>query len=352
MTIERHNNFVNDISFDVIAMAGRASRAPTTPLKTTVQHLIFALCLLPVVVPCRAISNNAGTKNGAFLNIATDARGVALGNCVVSMPSGADAMRWNPAGLGLLEEKEVSATHIQYYQDVHIENAAGVFPIEEGGVGASAFYLAPGSLDGRNLNGDPTGDFKFYDMVGAIGFGRKMLTRAEGADVSIGAELKIVQEAIADQSFQNPAFDIGALASPADNLNLGFSVRNLASSKANFAREMIGGASYTIFRVFTGAFAVDYSNDAPIRYSVGGEYKIPEYDAAVRAGYQSHDSLDNSIDSRIPALRGAGVAGLTMGAGMNYKPPMFPTLRLGLDYAMAPFGALGISHTLTFKVKW
>jgi hypothetical protein len=305
-----------------------------------------------MAMPLHAISNNAGTTNGDFLNIATDARGVALGDSVVSMAQGADSMRWNPAGLGLLEEKEVSATDIQYYQGVQIENAAGAFPIEEGGIGASAFYLSPGSLDGRDLNGNPTGDFKFYDMVGAVGFGRKMLTRSEGADVSIGAELKIVQEAIADQSFQNPAFDIGTLVSPVDNLNLGLSVRNLASGKADFAREIIGGASYTVFRVFTGAFAVDYANDAPVRYSIGGEYKIPEYDSAIRAGYQSHDSLDNSLDSQIPALRGASIAGLTMGAGINYKPPMFPTLRLGLDYAMAPFGALGISHTVTLKIRW
>ena len=41
-----------------------------------------------------------------------------------------------------------------------------------------------------------------------------------------------------------------------------------------------------------------------------------------------------------------------MGAGIGYKPPMFPTVKLGVDYAMAPFGALGISHTVTVKVKW
>ena len=298
------------------------------------------------------ISNNAGTTNGDFLKIATDARGVALGDSVVSMVNGADALRWNPAALGLLEEKEVSATDIQYYQGVQIENLAGVFPIEEGGIGASAFYLTPGSLDGRDLNGNPTGDFKFYDMVGTVGFGRKMLTRGEGADVSIGAAIKIVQESIAGQSFQNPAFDIGALVSPMDNLNIGANVRDLSSGKANFAREVIGGASYTIYRVFTGAFALDYSNDAPIRYTVGGEYKIPEFDSAIRVGYTNHDSLDNSIDSKIPALRSASIAGLTMGAGMGYKPPMFPTVRLDLDYAMAPFGALGISHTVTLKFRW
>src|SRR5690242_3668911 len=82
------------------------------------------------IAPAQAISNNAGTKNGDFLKIGTDARGVALGDSVVSMVRGADALRWNPAALGILDGKEVSATHIQYYQDVHVENISGVYPIE------------------------------------------------------------------------------------------------------------------------------------------------------------------------------------------------------------------------------
>src|SRR5437879_6247200 len=49
-----------------------------------------------------AISDNAGAKNGDFLRIGTDARGVALGDSVVSMTRGADALRWNQAALGVL----------------------------------------------------------------------------------------------------------------------------------------------------------------------------------------------------------------------------------------------------------
>jgi len=343
---------MNLILLDAISLAGRAPRAPTTPLKTTTHHLILALCFLLVGNSCWAISNNAGTTNGDFLKIATDARGVALGDSIVSMAQGAEGMRWNPAGLGTAEQKEVSATHIQYYQAVQVENVDAVFPIEEGGIGVNAFYLSPGTLDGRDQNQLQTGNFRFYDLVGSLGFGKKVLSRAEGADISVGAVVKVVQEAIAEQSFQNPAFDVGAVASPMDDLNLGLTVRDLSSGKANFAREIIGGASYTMYRFFTGAFAVNYSNDSPVRYSVGGEYKIPELDSAIRVGYQSHDSLDNSLDSQIPALRTASIAGLTMGAGIGYKPPMLPNLKLNIDYAMAPFGALGISHTVTLKVKW
>jgi len=331
---------------------GKRQRAKGKCLAVAFRLLLpFTICHLPFAM-AYAISNNAGTKNGEFLNIATDARGVALGDSVVSMVTGADALRWNPAALGMTDEKEVEATDIQYYQGVQIENIAGVFPIQEGGIGANVFYLTPGSLDGRDLNGNQTGSFNFYDMVGTVGFGKKIFTRAEGADISVGANLKIVQETIANQSFQNPAFDVGALVSPIDDLNIGLNVRDLSSGKANFSREIIGGASYTILKLFTGAFAIDYANDAPVRYSVGGEYKIPEFDAAIRAGYTNHDPLDSSIDSQIPALRGASIAGLTMGAGMGYKPPIWPTTRFNLDYAMAPFGALGISHTVTLKFHW
>src|SRR5262249_30295193 len=160
-----------------------------------------------------------------------------------------------------LDGREASMTHIQYYQDVKVENVSAAVPIEEGGLGASLFYLSPGSLDGRDILGNQTGDFKFYDMVGTLGFGRKMLTRSEGADVTLGASIKLVQEKIAEQSFQNPAFDIGLMSSPMDDLNIGLTARNLSSSKANFVREITGGASYTMWRVFTGAFAVNYSND-------------------------------------------------------------------------------------------
>ena len=322
------------------------------PAIIEIVHWIVAVCCLVFAIPCHAITNNAGTTNGDFLKIATDARGVALGDSMVSMVTGADAIRWNPGALGVLDGKEASATDIEYYQGVRINNASVAYPIEEGGIAANLFYLSAGSLDGRDVLGNPTGNFKFYDMVGTLGFGRKMLTRAEGADVSIGVNVKLVQETIADQSFQNPAFDFGTLISPIDNLNIGLDVRDLSSSKANFPREFVGGASYTMFRWLTGGFAIDYSNDAPLRYSVGSEYKIPELDAVVRAGYQNHDALDSSIDSQIPALRGASIAGLTMGAGVGYKPPMFPNLLLNLDYAMAPFGVLGISHTITVKVKW
>jgi len=314
-------------------------------------RLVFLLLPLNLY----AISDNAGTKSGNFLKIATDARGVALGDSVVSTAEGVDSIRWNPAGLASLETKEAAGTHVEYYQGVRVENVGFAYPLgdDNGAIAINGFYMTAGKLDGRDAFGNQTGDFDFYNAVGTLAYGRKMLTRGEGLDLSLGIAAKLVQEKISEKSYSNPAIDVGVMSQPIDHLNVGLSVRNLASSKADFAREIVAGAAYTLFNVFTPAFAVNYSNDAPIRLSVGGEYRIAELEgAALRVGYKTRDDVDDSIDSSIKFLRNAGVAGLSMGAGFEYRPPLFPTLNLGLDYGMAPFGALGISHTITVKAKW
>src|SRR6185437_4260409 len=181
------------------------------------------------------------------------------------MVQGVEALRWNPAALSTLENKEVEGTHVEYYQGVTMENVAAAYPLDESGIAASLFYLSAGSLDGRDPLGAPTGDFPYYDLVGTLGYGRKILSRAEGADISVGAAVKVVQEAISETRFQNPALDLGATVSPMDKLNLGLTIRNLSTSKANFAREVVAGASYTFFQALTGGVGLNYSNDAPVR---------------------------------------------------------------------------------------
>src|SRR4051812_35880963 len=96
----------------------------------TVKYLMIAFSIVnlqPSIV--NAISRNAGTKNGDFLNLGTDARGVALGDSGVSTVEGIDALRWNPAGLSALTTKEAGGTHIQYYQSVHVENVGFAYPL-------------------------------------------------------------------------------------------------------------------------------------------------------------------------------------------------------------------------------
>ena len=271
---------------------------------------------------------------------------------MVVMADGSEGMRWNPSALARLENKEISGTHVEYYQDTHIENVNFGYPLEEGGLGAQLFYLSAGTLDGRNAVGAPTGDFKFYDLYMGAGYGRKLMSASEGMEVLAGASVKLVQEKIDDQSFQNPALDLGIQVSPNDQWKAGAAARNLSTSKANYPKQLILATSYQPLSMITGAAALSYSNDAPIRLTGAGEYHFEEWNSALRVSYTTHDEVENSEDSTIKFLRGASLAGLAMGAGFDYKTPLFAGLSFQVDYALAPFGALGISHTVTLKARW
>ena len=313
-----------------------------------------ALMLVFAIHAAHAISDNAGTSNGAFLKLPTDARGVALGAPMASMATSSEGLRWNPAAMAMSDTQEFSATHIEYYQDVTIENMSYAYPLEDAAIGGSLFYLSPGSLEGRDANGVATGSFSFYDVVGGVGYGRRVRSREDsGVDIYLGGELKIAQEKIAETQDTNPAIDLGLTIIPIDNLSTAFTARNISLGNADFPKELTGSASYTMFRNVTGGVALTYADDAPIRFGVSGEYVIPELEnSVIRAGYSSHDELDDSTDAKIPAFRDASLAGLTLGAGIEIRPSTLKTLHFNIDYAMAPFGALGISHTVTIKFKW
>lgn len=313
----------------------------------------FLLSVL-VAQSALAISDNAGTKNGAFLKLATDARGVALGPTMVSMAQGTEGMRWNPAALAIGEGHEAAATHIEYFQDVSIENVSFVHPLQDGTIGGNFFYLTAGDLDGRDANNVKTGDFAFYDAVLSVGYGRRVSSREDrGMDIYVGGALKAVQEKIADEQYRNVAADIGMVMDPIDNLRLGATARNLSTGKADFPKELTVGASYSTFKILTAGLAMRYSDDAPVRLGLSGECKVPEFEnSVIRVGYMTHDELDNSTDAKISGLRQASLAGLSFGGGLEIRPPTLKTTHFIVDYTMAPFGALGIAHTVTVKVRW
>lgn len=301
-----------------------------------------------------AISDNAGTKAGAFLKIPTDARGVAMGATMVSLAKGTEGMRWNPAGLAFTTSKEVAATHIEYYQDVSIENVSYAHPFNMSGLGANLFYLGSGDMEGRDSAGLQTGDFSAYDLVLGLGYGGRLRSRDEiGMDLYLGGQLKVIQEKIADTKYNNAAVDLGLMLDPSDTLHVGLTARNLSTGKADFPLELTGGLSYDFLPIFTSALALGYTNDAPVRISLAGEYRMPQLENSVlRLGYHTRDELDDSLDAKISWLRSASLAGLTFGGGLEMRPPQFKTLHFVVDYTMAPFGALGISHTVTVKVRW
>ncbi|OGC91058.1 MAG: hypothetical protein A2142_06620, partial [candidate division Zixibacteria bacterium RBG_16_48_11] len=95
-----------------------------------------------------------GTAGAQFLEVGISARGVALGEAFTSMVDDASAVYYNPAGLALLDSREIMFTHISYIADINYEFAALAFPVSKlgGTLGAAVYYMDIGEMDVTTFN--------------------------------------------------------------------------------------------------------------------------------------------------------------------------------------------------------
>ncbi|OQX91238.1 MAG: hypothetical protein B6D58_08650, partial [candidate division Zixibacteria bacterium 4484_95] len=84
-----------------------------------------------------------GTAGAQFLEIGISARAIGMGEAFLGVANDASALYYNPAGIALLEQKELMATHIEYPADIQYEFLGFVLPTPQwyGNVGIAAYWL-------------------------------------------------------------------------------------------------------------------------------------------------------------------------------------------------------------------
>jgi len=163
-----------------------------------------------------------GTLGGHFLRIGVGSRAVALGETFTGLADDATALYWNPGGLAQLTKNELSLTHISFFQGISYENLIYTASIYDWGtMGVGFFYLHMGSIEGRDIYGNPTQDFTASDLALVLSYGRRA-----GGDLFFGVSLKYIQENIEYEVAKSFAIDIGGLAR-LKNLGIGVSVLNM-----------------------------------------------------------------------------------------------------------------------------
>ena len=103
-----------------------------------------------------------GTAGAQFLEIGISARGVAMGEAFTSVVDDASSVYYNPAGIALIQGKEVMFTHILYLVDMNFSFGAFVFPVEKigGTLAAAVYYLEVGEMEVTDMT---------YPIAGASG---------------------------------------------------------------------------------------------------------------------------------------------------------------------------------------
>ena len=122
------------------------------------------------------------------------------------------AINYNPAGLGQLRDKEITALYAPQLQGMNLDYFAYALPTEMGSFGISYRTLTSGALDGRDDVGNQTSGFSAQDSAYAVSFGRAFFADDERPSglCRLGANLKYITSRIGSYSASTYAADLGA----------------------------------------------------------------------------------------------------------------------------------------------
>ena len=305
---------------------------------TYISFVVFIFACIPVAADNTDIHENAGTCAMTFLKIGVGAKAIGMGESQVAATDDLYASYWNPAGLARLQKPQLALMHNEWFADINHEFVGVALPLGSiGTVGASASYLSFGELQGRDREGNETAIFRPYDLAVIFSYARGF-----GSSLAFGANAKFLREQIADETGTGIAFDLGGLYTLPDiPLSLGFNAQHLGP-RVTFIEEAFGlpvtfrlGAAYKPWNealVLTTDVIRPADNDIAI--AVGAGYTIGNI-LQLRTGYK-YQIGGNDLGA---------ISGLTGGFGLTL-------LRFQIDYALVPFGVLGLTHRFSLVANF
>jgi hypothetical protein len=193
--------------------------------------------ILIITIPLFADFAKLGTSGAQFLKIGVG-RGAAMGEAFVAISDDASATYWNPAGLGLLNNREIALQHNDWIADINHDYLTVALPLSNmGTLGFSLTALTMGKMeyttvDDPNTNTvrEDTGTGTYFnasDFALGISFGRMFTDR-----LAAGFTIRAIQEMVWDMSATGIATDFGI------HYNTGFKGLKIAASMANFGPDI------------------------------------------------------------------------------------------------------------------
>ena len=295
-------------------------------------------------------TTDVATSGAQFLKLGGGARAEGMAQAYTALPKEADAIYWNPAALSRIEGHSVTLMDsvlpagLNYnflgYGQTLTRSFAG---------GASIQYLSQPPIDQTDSSGFATGTtFRPSDFAGGFGgaytFHNEDLGVLDGA--SFGATAKYVSSTIT-KTAHTFAFDVGWLSAPFHVLDhemrLAYVAQNLGGSIKfqQLSDPLPTNLRFGTSLALTKGWLLDLDIGEPLDNSpylaFGTEYRLAlndETSFAARCGVNTRAIGDSG-----------NFSGLTVGLGARFS-------KLGVDYAFAPLGALGMTNTLSVNFSF
>jgi len=298
--------------------------------------ILASILAFAAPVPAFMSKSDVGTSTAQFLKLGMGGQANAMGEAVTALVNDSTAICWNPAGLNGIGNGHVSLMHCVYLDGMFYDYATAAMLVEDAGVIGIGFqYFNAGTITGIEEDGSLTGDFTPNDLSIALSYATKLFS------VPVGINAKYISSTIQNTATA-VAFDIGTQYSFLDQkLFLGMVLQNLGTKikydqeSENLPLNLRIGAGYKIIENLIVEVDASLPNDNTIIIGAGSELGLSVSDDlkfSLRAGYNTR-TADIS-----------GFKGLSCGAGINVNS-------LGFDYALVPFGDLGLTHRISVSAK-
>ncbi len=319
--------------------------------------LLFMMSALAVT----SFGQKVGSTSMQFLHVMPVARATALGDAYSVWASGAEAVFWNPSGVALVRNQELSSTYIDWLFDTQqgaLSYAASLGNM--GAVGAQIQYVDFGEFEETSVarpyikNPDEPGftgrTFRPFSYLIGLTYARSLTDRfSTGISIKYAHESlfngQMIRAMVSQGVYENvKTWADGLLFDFGVRYNTGYKTIQLGASVQNFGADIQyakeASAAPLLFRFGTAADIIGndglfLSSDGENRVSVAFDLFQPNDYAQ-----QEHVGIEYEF-ARTFAFRAGykfnyDTEGLTLGAGFKQT---VESVKLSLDYSYGSMGA-------------
>ncbi|MBI4667915.1 MAG: PorV/PorQ family protein, partial [Elusimicrobia bacterium] len=234
---------------------------------------IWSVILAGAPLLAASISSKSGTTGFAFLKISRSARAAAMGECYAGLADDVNAIYYNPAGLAGASGREITASHILWFESISKSSLGYLHPPFKFGTLAAALDLTAIPFESRKYEDDNNFERgNLANFVLSLAYGRKISSR-----LSIGGGLKYASEDLSTKNKSDFALDLGGLYSFNNTLNAGLSLQNMGASdmpmniRLGAAKKLLADNALTALGDFYWGI-----RDGTRTLGIGGEYKLSD----------------------------------------------------------------------------
>jgi len=285
---------------------------------------LLVMFFLLLVVKVRAQSVNYVAE---VLTMGAGARPLAMGGAFVGAANDATAAFWNPSGLAMIDDIEITTMHATQSDLQSYDFANIAFKTDFGSYAFSYLQLGVDGINVTTTSSDILGTTQYADKAELISGGWKI-----GNQIAIGASIKLLQTNAYTASAFGIGSDFGILYKPFKELGIGLVARDITggsyvswsntptdptqvlqpsitaglSYTKEFGKSSSQGTASVPGSTLTVDFDVDtlYAGEALNNYHFGVEYWYRQF-VALRGGFETKGfQFDN--DSFTPSA-GVGI---------------------------------------------